>query len=36
LYLDKDILDRSLVKALGNAGIDVGTTVEANNQALHP
>jgi hypothetical protein len=36
LYLDKDILEGSLLKALGNAGIDVATTAEANNQALHP
>ena len=35
LYLDEDILERSLVKALRNAGIDVATTAEANNQALH-
>ncbi|MGL5062570.1 MAG: DUF5615 family PIN-like protein [Microcoleus sp.] len=32
LYLDEDILERSLVKALRNAGIDVVvTTAEANN-----
>lgn len=31
LYLDEDILERSFVKALRNAGIDVATTAEANN-----
>jgi DNA-binding transcriptional MerR regulator len=31
LYLDEDILERSLIKALRNAGIDVSTTAEANN-----
>ncbi|MEG4318381.1 MULTISPECIES: DUF5615 family PIN-like protein [unclassified Microcoleus] len=31
LYLDEDILERSLVKALRSAGIDVATTAEANN-----
>jgi len=36
LYLDKNILEGCLVKALENAGIDLGTTAEANNQALHP
>ncbi|MEG4943833.1 hypothetical protein [Microcoleus sp. F4-D5] len=35
LCLDEDILERSLVKALRNAEIDVATTAEANNQALH-
>jgi hypothetical protein len=36
LYLDKDILEGYLVKGLGNAAIDVATTAEANNPALHP
>lgn len=31
LYLDEDILERSLVKALRKAEIDVVTTAEANN-----
>lgn len=31
LYLDEDILARSLVQALRNAQIDVITTAEANN-----
>ncbi len=31
LYLDEDILERSLIKALRNAGIDVSTTAESNN-----
>jgi hypothetical protein len=31
LYLDEDILQRSLVKALRNANIDIFTTAEANN-----
>lgn len=31
LYLDEDILERSLVKALRSAGLDVITTAEANN-----
>lgn len=30
-YLDEDILERSFVKALRNAAIDVITTAEANN-----
>ncbi|MBE9119850.1 DUF5615 family PIN-like protein [Tychonema sp. LEGE 07199] len=31
LYLDEDILERSFVKVLRNAGIDVATTAEASN-----
>lgn len=31
LYLDEDILERSLVKALRKAEIDLVTTAEANN-----